>query len=123
MPWFKVDDAPESVRMLEPGTVGQLHSQVSRPVSEIAARLLNLRTPYLPLLAPATAEWPRATIRPFPLLDGPGHAWAVKLWTAQDVPLVERSRWVTATERNLADAVNWAAAEVDRRRTKRGPRA
>lgn len=121
MPFEVVDDEPMQVRMLDPDELGRLHGQAQHPSSRGASRLADIHTPYKPLLAPVEASWPRAGIRPIPLLGGPGHSWAVKLWAAQGVPLVERSIWVTEIKTDLGEAVDWAAVEVARRRPKPNP--
>ncbi|WP_411732163.1 hypothetical protein [Paeniglutamicibacter sp.] len=80
--------------------------------------------------APEGAEWPRATIRPLPLMRGQKGWYAAKIWDAPGVPAyvdasygldVPDGVWVSSNFEHLPDAVDWAANEVDRRRPKAFP--
>lgn len=122
MPFFQVADAPAAARPWDPGLAARLHSSAQHPAARgPAPRVVNLQTPYMALEAPEGAEWPRATLRPTPLLGGPGHGCAAKIWEAPDVPTKSNGTWVTKTSRDLGAAMDWAASEVARRRPKDSP--
>lgn len=42
----------------------------------------------------------------------------MKLWASQGVPVTRNGIWVTKTTRDLGEAMDWAAVEVERRRPK-----
>ncbi|ASN39016.1 hypothetical protein CGQ24_08300 [Arthrobacter sp. 7749] len=111
-----------------PDVAARLRSSAEHPSTRgPVPHLVNVETPYMALEAPADAVWPRATVRPLPLMRGRGIWYAAKIWEAPGVPAyvdasygipVADGCWLSSNFEHLADAVDWAANEVDRRRPK-----
>ena len=133
MPFMTIADEPTEARIVpwDPGLAARLHSSAWHPSARgPVPHLVDVETPYMPLEAPADAVWPRATIRILPLMRGHGIWYAAKIWEAPGVPAyvdasygipVEDGCWVSSNFEHLAAAVDWAAAEVERRRPKADP--
>lgn len=129
MPFYQVDDALADARPLVSGhDMDRLLASAWHPSARgMTPQLVEVETPYMALEAPEDAVWPRATIRPLPLMRGKKHWWAAKIWDAPGVPayvdasyglVVRDGCWVSSNFEHLADAMDWAANEVDRRRPK-----
>lgn len=117
MPFYRVAISPE--RSLDEASLARHLSSAAHPSSQVrSSLLLDIQTPYMPLVAPGGAEWPRATIRPLPLIGRAGCSWAAKIWLAQGVPAKEKGRWITKTDLDLGLVMDWAVAEVKSRRPK-----
>ncbi|MGL3804697.1 hypothetical protein ACSYDW_01230 [Paeniglutamicibacter sp. R2-26] len=117
MPFTKVSDQLR----LAPDFIARRRSLAIPPPD-----FFDLRSPYRELDARADAVWPRAGIRPMPLLQG-RRWWAVQLWDApgvkalvrhEDGLLIPTGLWLCANFATLPEAMDWAAAEVDKRRPK-----
>ncbi len=115
----------------DPSMVDRLLSSARHPAARgPQPHLVDVQSPYRRLDAHADAVWPRASIRPLPLMRGQKHWWAAKIWDAPGVPayvdasyglIVPDGCWVASNFENLSDAMDWAANEVDRRRPKAHP--
>lgn len=117
MPFTKVDD---QVGLSPDGDFLARHlSSAVHPSSQVPlARLLNIQTPYSPMEAPEGAKYPRATVRPLPRINGAAQSYAGKIWDAPGVPAKEKGTWVTNSNRDLGLVVDWAWAQVKKRRPK-----
>ena len=114
MPFTHVDDQPSA----EEAFFARHRSSAMHPSARKLPQVVNIFAPYQALPVPAGAVFPRATVRPRHFIDGSGHGWAVKIWVAPGVPARKGSQWVIENFRNLPDAMDWAATEVEDRRPK-----
>lgn len=136
MPFTIVDDASAQLAAhdlemrLQQWQVRHLASAEHPSARGPVPHLVDVETPYKPLEAPENAVWPRAVIRPLPLMPGQKHWWAARIWDALGVPAyvdasygldVPDGCWVSSNFETLGQAMDWAANEVERRRPKGDP--
>lgn len=115
MPFMHVDDKI-TARFMDTEDNERRRNLVRRIPAQIGHRLNDIVTPYTALKAPLDASWPRASVRPMPRIDGQGNVWAVKLWYAQGVAMIERGLWVTKAFPDRTDAMTWAHQQTKLRR-------
>lgn len=124
---MQVDDqVKEQATPFDPEFLDRLRSQAKHPASRKSSEDADLRSPYRQMEAPKDAVWPRAGIRPLRLIRG--HLWwAARVWVDQGIGAVvthadglpvPTGLWVSANFATLPEAMDWAAAEVEKRRPK-----
>lgn len=117
MPFYRVDDQPAfsfSETFLARHLSSAVHPSAKGPVPVI----VDVETPYKPLVAGGDAVFPRATIRPIPRFQDSAQSWAGKIWVAPDRPAREGGRWITKRSTDLGEVMDWAVVEVRKRRPK-----
>lgn len=127
MPRFKTDDQiiaqPESFDRV---FMNRLTATAQHPSARKPPVFEDTRSSYRQMEAPVGAVWPRASIRPMPLLRGK-QWWAVQVWESPGVKALVESEdgfpvptglWLSSNFATLPEAVDWAAAQVERRRPK-----
>lgn len=127
MPWFKTDDQlVTSTQPSDRAFMSRLMSTAQHPSARKPPVFEDTRSPYRQLEAPKDAVWPRAGIRPMPLLGGK-RWWAVQVWESPGVKALVRREdglpihsgvWVSSNFATLPDAMDWAAEQVEKRRPK-----
>jgi hypothetical protein len=128
---LQVADPMPRTPMFDPGAWARLNSSAQHPSSRgPVAHLVDVETPYQALVPPEDAVWPRATVRPLPLMRGQRNWWAAKIWDAPGVPAyvdpsykldVVDGCWVSANFATIEQAMDWANSEIERRRPKADP--
>lgn len=127
MPVMQVaDHVKKQATPFDPEFLGRVRSQAKHPASRKPPEDVDLRSSYRQIEAPKDAEWPRAGIRPMPLLQGK-QWWAVQIWDEQGIKALVRREdglpiptgiWLSSNFATLPEAMDWAAAEVEKRRPK-----
>lgn len=92
----------------------------AHPSARNAGVLVDLGSPYRPMETQPDAVYPRASVRPMSVRPGQRDWWAVKIWDGPKDPARKEGGgpWITNNLATLAEAMDWAATEVDARRPK-----
>lgn len=123
------DTAKEQATPFNPAFLARVRETARHPLARRRPVDFDLRSPYRQMEAPKGAVWPRASIRPMPLLQG-RRWWAAQIWDDQGVKALVRSEdglpiptgiWLSSNFATLPEAMDWAAAEVEKRRPKGEP--